>query len=112
MSFLWEVPSPASVREVLEGLDVERDLAYTTVMTVLDNLHRKDFVRRHKDGRAYRYEPVQSREQYSAMLMEEVLSTSVDRSAVLLHFVQAMDTEEVAGLRKALERRRGSGNGS
>ena len=55
MDRLWAADRPMSVREVLEDLRGERRLAYTTVMTVLDNLHRKGWVTRHQEGRAYLY---------------------------------------------------------
>ena len=51
MDVLWRAQGPLKVREVLERLDTGRVLAYTTVMTVLDNLHRKDWVTRERDGK-------------------------------------------------------------
>ena len=48
-------------------------------MTVLDNLRRKGMVSRTKDGRAYRYSPVLTREEHTAALMEQVLATSDNR---------------------------------
>jgi predicted transcriptional regulator len=72
------------------------------VMTVLDNLHRKGMVSRTKDGRAYRYSPALSREEHTAALMEQVLATSVNRQATLLHFVEQIAPQEVAQLREAL----------
>ena len=103
MERLWDAAGSLSVREVLERLTGERKLAYTTVMTVLDNLHRKGLVTRKKDGRAYRSRPVSTREQYTATLMEEVLATGGDRGAALLHFVGQMSAQEAARLRAALE---------
>jgi len=41
MDRLWEWGRPALVREVLDDLRKDRPLAYTTVMTVMENLHRK-----------------------------------------------------------------------
>ena len=55
MDLLWSAERPLSVREAMDGLRPERELAYTTVMTVMDNLHRKRWLRRHRDGRAWRY---------------------------------------------------------
>ena len=46
MHRLWDWDRPASVREVVDDLQRERKIAYTTVMTVLDNLHRKGLVHR------------------------------------------------------------------
>jgi predicted transcriptional regulator len=103
MERLWAWDRPVSVREVLEDLVRERPLAYTTVMTVLDKLHSKQLVRREKHGKAYLYAPASSREEHTAMLLDEVLATSEDRSAALLHLLGRMDRSEVEELRAALE---------
>lgn len=102
MDRLWSWDRPVVVRDVLEDLQRERSIAYTTVMTVLDNLHRKGFVIREKDGRAYRYRPASTREEHTARLMEQALAGSGDRRAALLHFVERMPADEVARLREAL----------
>ncbi len=47
----------ALVREVVDDLSRDRSIACTTVMTVMENLHRKGWLRRQRDGRAWRYEP-------------------------------------------------------
>ena len=52
MNVLWDAAAPLTVREVLDGLG-DRDLAYTTVMTVLDRLGSKEMVRRERDGRGH-----------------------------------------------------------
>lgn len=103
MDRLWSWNRPTRVREVLDDLRAERDLAYTTVMTVMDNLHRKGLLARERDGRAYRYRPTASREEHTAALMEAALAAGGDRSTALLRFVDRMDRTEMAALRKALD---------
>lgn len=103
MQRLWDAEGPVSVRDVLEDLQRERALAYTTVMTVMDNLHGKGLVERHKEGRAFLYTATMSREEHTAGLLEDVLSASSDRSAALLHFVGQLDDDVVAELRAALD---------
>jgi predicted transcriptional regulator len=102
MARLWAADRPVSVRDMVEGLRPDRTLAYTTVMTVLDNLRRKGMVSRTKDGRAYRYSPVLSRDEHTAALMEQVLASSDNRQATLLHFVEQIAPQELAQLRDAL----------
>jgi len=102
MQRLWDWTEPVAVRDVLEDLRKERSIAYTTVMTVLDNLHSKGFVRREKDGRAYKYAAKLSREEHTAGLLEQVLSASSDRTTALMHFVGQMSPEEISELRSAL----------
>jgi len=103
MQRLWDADAPVSVRDVLEDLQRERPLAYTTVMTVLDHLHDKGLVTRTKQGRAFLYSATMSREAHTAGLLDDVLATSSDRSATLLHFVGQLDESEVADLRAALD---------
>jgi len=102
MDRLWAMGVPATVRSVLDDLRAVRPLAYTTVMTVMDNLYRKGFLDRELDGRAHRYWPTRSRAEYSAELMGEALSASGDRTAALLRFVEQMPADEVDRLRTLL----------
>ncbi len=103
MDRLWAWDRPTLVREVLEDLQRERAIAYTTVMTVMENLHRKGILARARDGRAYRYAPAGTREEYTAAMMEEVLASTADRTATLMHFVQHIEADELAALRAAIE---------
>lgn len=99
MTRVWQWNRPVTVREVLEDLQKERSIAYTTVMTVMDNLHQKGWVRREVDGRAYRYTAVSTRAAYSAALMNEAWSTSDNPAAALVAFFGMMS----AGQREALQ---------
>ena len=54
MDRLWEWERPVLVREMVDALHDDRPLAYTTVMTVMENLYRKGWLRRERDGRAWR----------------------------------------------------------
>ena len=104
MDRLWDQGRPMLVREMVEALREDRPLAYTTVMTVMENLHRKGWLRRERDGRAWRYEPTGSRSGYTAALMNEALATSNDRRTALAHFVLQMSPHDAALLREALDR--------
>jgi len=77
MDRLWEWGRPVLVREVVDDLRDQRGLAYTTVMTVMENLYRKGWLRRERDGRAWRYE--------------------------LAHFALQMSPHDAALLREALD---------
>jgi predicted transcriptional regulator len=103
MERLWQRGRPALVREILDDLRGDRDPAYTTVMTVMENLHRKGWLRRERDGRAWRYEPTGSRSGYTAALMSEALETSPDRRRALAHFALQMSPRDAAVLRDALD---------
>ncbi|MER5873238.1 BlaI/MecI/CopY family transcriptional regulator [Streptomyces sp. NPDC002044] len=102
MTRVWQWNRPVTVREVLEDLQQERSIAYTTVMTVMDNLHQKGWVRREAEGRAYRYTAVSTRPAYSAALMNEAWSTSDNPAAALVAFFGMMSAEQREALRDAV----------
>lgn len=107
MDVLWRATSPQSVRDVLTEIGRQRRLAYTTVMTVLDNLHRKGWVSRELHGRAYRYRPVDTKEEAAARVLRELLHSTGDPDGVLLHFVRSASDDEFAVLRRGLDERPG-----
>jgi predicted transcriptional regulator len=103
MDLLWSAGRPLLVRDVVEAMAPERTPAYTTVMTVMDNLHRKGWLARHRDGRAWRYEPVLDRQAYTAGLMRDALAVSDDRAGVLARFVEEIGPADAAALAAALQ---------
>jgi BlaI family transcriptional regulator, penicillinase repressor len=102
MEVLWQAADPMTVRQVGDRL-TDRDLAHTTVMTVLDRLAKKGFVRRERTGRAWRYRPAESREAYVAELMLTALDQTGDRQAALTRFARSVSGAEAQALRVALE---------
>ena len=108
MDRVWAREDGVTVRDVFDELTGTRQIAYTTVLSTMDNLHRKGWVRRDREGKAYRYWPTMTREERSANLMRAAFSAGGDREAVLAFFVGQMTAEESAQLRAAL-RHGGSG---
>ncbi|AQT82668.1 CopY family transcriptional regulator [Mycolicibacterium litorale] len=105
MGKVWDHdPYTVTVREIFDEMTAERRIAYTTVMSTMDNLHAKGWLEREKDGRAYRYWAVLTREQHTASLMRQALEGGGRPELVLAHFVEQMDPEESEGLRAALRR--------
>jgi len=104
MHRVWEYDRPVTVRELFDELRGARVIAYTTVMSTMDNLHRKGWLARAKDGKAYRYTATASREEYSARLMREALAGGGDTEAVLSHFVADMGGEASEVLRAVVRR--------
>ncbi|MEB3050201.1 BlaI/MecI/CopY family transcriptional regulator [Mycolicibacter sp. MYC123] len=106
MDHLWSAPESQTVRQVHEALSARRDLAYTTVMTVLQRLAKKNLVSQIRDDRAHRYAPVRGRDELVAGLMVEALdqaADSGDRRAALVHFVERVGLDEAEALRRALD---------
>lgn len=106
MDVLWDTPlQPMRVRDVMDRLGDDVPRAYTTFMTVLDNLHRKGWVVRHAEGRGYVYLPAKNREEAAADILREVLGSVADAEAVLLHFARTASDDEADILRRGLRRR-------
>ncbi|SDG07190.1 Predicted transcriptional regulator [Blastococcus aurantiacus] len=103
MAELWDRGQPATVRDVLAALNGTRSLAYITVMTVMDNLHRKGQLGREMTGRAWLYRPIRTRAEHAAALLQDVLADAGDRQAALIHFVADLDSDSVSQLRSAVE---------
>jgi predicted transcriptional regulator len=103
MNVVWAAEAPVRVREVSEQLNRDRPLAFNTVQTVMENLYRKGWLGRHKDGRAYWYESARSRDEYAAGLLAEALSAAGDPAAVMVRLVGDLEPGEAARLRAALD---------
>jgi predicted transcriptional regulator len=106
MDHLWSASDPQTVRQVHEALSGQRGLAYTTVMTVLQRLAKKNLVSQIRDDRAHRYTPVRGRDELVAGLMVDALDQVEDsggRQAALVHFVESVGADEAGALRRALE---------
>ena len=103
MDTVWSAGEPVSVRRVREVIAANREIAYTTVMTTMDNLHRKGWLDRERHGKAYLYWPTLTREQYSAQLMRDALE-GTRSDLVLAHFVKQISEDESEALRALLRR--------
>ena len=105
MEQLWQAGRPQSVREVHAVLAGERDIAYTTVMTVLDRLAKKGLATREQAGRAYRSAAAHTREELGPEVMHTAWEArAAERSAALVAFVGRVSDDEAAALRAALAR--------
>jgi len=105
MDILWDSEVPLSVHDLVDRLaDQCHRSAYTTVLTVVTHLWEKDWVDRDKVGRAYLYRPRRSRAEATTDLLREILDSSQDASAVLLHLARTASAREVDALRRGLAR--------
>jgi predicted transcriptional regulator len=81
-----------SVRDLHQEMD--RRLAYTTLMTTMDRLYKKGLLQRRKDGKAYIYSPAMSEREYQESLTRHLfgmmLSDCRNSNAVLSRFVDAV----------------------
>jgi predicted transcriptional regulator len=105
MDLVWRANEPVRVREILDGLDTDRQPAYTTVMTVMDNLYRKGWLRREREGRAYVYAATRTRMEAAADAVRDLLAYTGDPAGALLHFARGASDAESQALSRGLEER-------
>lgn len=100
LAALWSTDAPLTPEEVRSALG--RDLAYTTVQTVLVRLCDKGILQRRPHGRAYAYSPLLDEKDLAAQKMRHLLDAEGDLDGVLSRFVAALDDEQSAALRRVL----------
>ena len=97
MGFLWGEGTAVIVRQVRKAFP---DLAYTTLMTTLDRLHRKGLLQRRLRGRAYAYAPRYSRRELVEKVVSghvsDLLATTDTGSALLSALVQSVGRHDAA----------------
>jgi predicted transcriptional regulator len=100
MNVLWRI-APASVHQVVEALLPQRQLAYTSVSTIVRILEQKGYVRSRKEGRAHLYEPTIQKEAYQVASLQHLVSSVFDGTPTLLvqRLVDSeqLDAEELRG---------------
>ena len=110
LKILWE-DSPLRVREVRARLESEADrpLAHSSVITMLNIMHRKGFLRRRKEGKSFLFSPNVNKENVTGRIMGDLLSRLFDSStsAMVLSLLETadLDSEEIAELRKLISRK-------
>ncbi|MFI6008675.1 BlaI/MecI/CopY family transcriptional regulator [Streptomyces sp. NPDC051243] len=102
MRVVWRSPEPVAIQTIVDALGEQRQLAYTTVMTVTERLREKGWLTRVRQGRSYRYSAVRTADDYTAELMGQALHASTDRAGALVRFAGQLSAEEAAALRSAL----------
>ena len=90
--------TPAQVRDALG-----RELAYTTVMTVMARLYDRGLLARKRSGRAFAYTVVGDPAQVTARRMHRILDVDADRAGVLARFVDGLTGEDEHLLRALLD---------
>jgi predicted transcriptional regulator len=104
MNILWET-GPANVHVVQQQL--ERDLAYTTVQTMLNILHRKGRVKRKLKNRAYIYEPTVTRTQFISRhlgdLVDRLFGGSAENLVMSLVEAKHLTPQKLSRLNKLLK---------
>ena len=114
MEIIWE-NKEVSVRTVHDILKKKRNLAYTTVMTVMSRLADKGILERIKEGSAYSYKAVLNKENFIKSSVKQVLGNLLNdfTSPVISQFVELLDEEnpeKIEELARLIEKKRGKKN--
>ncbi len=106
MKIVWERES-ATVRDVYEALLEQRKVAYTSVMTIMQILERKKYLKRTKADRAWLYKPAQPKAKVIGAMVRDFVNRVFNGSAepLLVHLVEEHnlsreDLEEIARMRR------------
>jgi len=107
MELLSDSAEPLTANDLRDELaapgDSAKDLAVTTVLTVLARLEKKGLVVRERTTRHHRYTASSTREDHTVNLLNEALGTAQDREAVLARFIGGISADEAATLRAILD---------
>lgn len=89
MKIVWE-RDPSTVRDVYEALRARRKVAYTTVMTMMNILEQKGFLKKRRAERAFLYRPARPRQQVIRAMVREFVDRVFNGSAkpLLVHLIQ------------------------
>ena len=110
LKVLWQ-ESPLPVRDVRVRLETEagRPLAHSSVITMLNIMHRKGFLKRRKVGKAFLFSPKVEKESVTGRMMGDLLSRAFDGSptAMVLNLIETadLDADELAELRRLVNRK-------
>jgi len=111
MKIVWRL-GRATVRDVYEALRERRKIAYTTVMTMMNILEQKGYLKKHQQDRAFVYRPAQPRKRVIGSMVREFVDRVFNGSAepLLVHLVEDLhltesDLEEVRRMIKASSRK-------
>lgn len=103
LKILWKL-GEGNVRDVREALTGSRNLAYTTVMTVLDRLSRKGRVARRKVGRSFVYVPVLSKEVLRRLAVQDLVDRYFEGSDdALMEYLRNGEPDEPAAIEESEE---------
>jgi predicted transcriptional regulator len=106
MNVLWNASGSLTSQEILETINNgERDLALTTILTVLSRLVDKGMVKRTAGtGRSFNFTSTESREKHSAKLMIGLLSDTSNPALTFAQFTSGLTPKQLEALREALDK--------
>lgn len=113
MKVIWELAAPITVRDVYEALRERRQIAYTTVMTMMGILEQKGYLIKEPAERAHVYRPAEARQKVVRGMVRDFLNRVFDGSAkpLLMHLVEddrltPEEITEIAALARPAQKKR------
>jgi len=108
LKVLWRI-GPATVRQVRDELAAVRDLAYTSVMTMMTIMVGKGYLKRTKDGRSFIYQATYHETKATKSMLQDIVDRLFDGStaAVMQHLLETsdLDDEELKQIRSLINRK-------
>jgi len=108
LKILWR-DGPGSVRQVRDALAGLRDLAYTSVMTIMTIMTDKGYLQRSKSRGVYVYRPCVTQRATTRDMLRDLMNRAFDGSAasVMLNLLETadIDAEELKQLRELINRK-------
>ncbi len=109
MEIVWQL-GEASVHQVIERMPRGKKPAYTTILTVMQNLEKSNWLKHRQDGRSYVYQPVVTRDQLEWRSIRQSVKSLFkgDVGAFMQHLIREEDLsdKDLAELRQMIDRRR------
>ncbi len=102
MEIIWHKDCEVCVRDVYEELAARREIAYTTVMTIMGRLADKKILTKRKAGNTSYYLPVMSRHEFTETVVGNVVDSLLEdfADATLAHFISRVDEKDRATIEK------------
>ena len=93
MEIIWQSKEPISVRTVTQSLQKKRQIAYTTVMTIMNRLVEKGLLSRKQEGRAYLYKGAVSKDKFLTRISRQIIKNFIANfgDVAIAHFAQEVD---------------------
>ncbi len=101
MQIVWETNQPVSVGNIAEVINRKRNIAYTTVMTVMGRLLEKGLLKRTFYGKGYVYRPAYSREVFLTKSAKQIIRNFMSSfgEVAIAHF-----SEEIKNIKPSKRR--------
>lgn len=93
MEIIWQSKGPISVRTVTQNIQKKRQIAYTTVMTVMGRLVEKGLLKCKKEDKAYTYQPAYSKDRFLTRVSRQIIKNFIASfgETAVAHFAEEVN---------------------